>query len=359
MAMEPITLFSRIADPALVLKRLRELNPNVTIHGPERRWQKLIVNVGSWWKKKTLTLTHDPEYYSEPNWARQLQGMRGYFGQFPDTDRKTKVMMLTTTLKFSLGVLFKPDFDPSGDPRLDLLYAITEALDGVLFTPSGLRDARGRILYGAGGEEIEDPDAKWPHVIAAVDIAEYQSMEGPAEPADPPNAQRVVRRALALSAVTSRAMLEQETKNSEGYRRLLQWIEEIGIQEELEPDEWEVLQRPLGKLDQQMHVNSVCRLEGLCVLAWALYQFEIPPHDQRVHPEFALGMHGSSRRLFGRRKSCQIRIWRPRNEIEALRKRLLALHWRPQNFHLHPGTIDFAEFSERAGLDRWISPNYP
>ena len=44
-----------------------------------------------------------------------MSGMRGYFARFPDTDRKQRVMMLTTSLRFSLGTLFEPDFDPDGD----------------------------------------------------------------------------------------------------------------------------------------------------------------------------------------------------------------------------------------------------
>lgn len=35
MAMEPITLFARIADPAAVARRLREIAPAVEIDGPD------------------------------------------------------------------------------------------------------------------------------------------------------------------------------------------------------------------------------------------------------------------------------------------------------------------------------------
>jgi hypothetical protein len=151
MAMEPITLFARIADPVGVARRLRELAPTVEIDGPDGAWQNAVVAFGKGKKKRTLTFTHDPAYYSEPNWATQMSGMRGYFSRFPDTDRKPRVMMLTTTLRFSLGTLFDPDFDPNGDPRLDVVFAIAELLDGVLFTPASLRDARGRILFAAAG----------------------------------------------------------------------------------------------------------------------------------------------------------------------------------------------------------------
>jgi hypothetical protein len=167
MAMEPITLFARIGDPAGVVRRLRELAPSVEIDGSDDNWREAVVAFVEGNNKRTITFTYDPTYHSEPNWSTQMSGMRGYFSRFPDTDRKPRVMMLTTSLRFSLGTLFEPDFDPEGDPRLDVLFSIAEFLDGVLFTPSELRDANGRILFGARGEEDEDPDAVWPRVAAS------------------------------------------------------------------------------------------------------------------------------------------------------------------------------------------------
>src|SRR5262245_20037254 len=259
MAMEPITLFARIADPAGVARRLRELAPTVQIDGPDDGWQNAVVTFGKRKTKRTLTLTHDPNYYAEPNWSAQMSGMRGYFSRFPDTDRKQRVLMLTTSLRFSLGTLFDPDFDPEGDPRLDVLFAVAELLDGVLFTPSSLRDARGRVLFGAGGEDDEDPDAAWPRVAGEVPVSDplgaaMHEMSRPRPPgeeregAEPPTPERVARRALALTAVTTRAILEQDAENPKAagtYQDLLAWVREAGIDDELEPEESEVLQRPL------------------------------------------------------------------------------------------------------------------
>src|SRR5262245_63561165 len=106
MAMEPITLFARRADPAAVARRLRQLAPDVQINGPDDRWTDATVTFGKGKEKRTITLTHDPAYYAEPNWSAQMNGMRGYFSRFPETDRKSRVMMLTTTFRFSLGTLF-------------------------------------------------------------------------------------------------------------------------------------------------------------------------------------------------------------------------------------------------------------
>jgi hypothetical protein len=357
MAMEPITLFSRIADPAGVARCLRELAPAVQIDGADDDWHKAVITFANRMKKRTLTLTYDAAYYAEPNWSRQMSGMRGYFERFPDTARKPRVMKLTTSFHFSLGTLFDPDFDPEGDPRLDILFAVTELLDGVLFTLSSLRDSRGRILFGAGGEDGEDPEAVWPRVLGEVSVSEplgaamhKRSRRKPPgeanEDADPPTVARVARRALALTCVTARAVLERDAvdPSSRGtHDRLLAWARDVGIKDELEPEEWEVLQRPPGKLEEQMQINSGWRLEGLVVLAWALGRFELPPHDQLVsmHPLWrSLGLFDADAGTLLANLAL-----RPREEIGALRDRLFALHWRLRNFYLHSGVMDFAEFA--------------
>jgi hypothetical protein len=165
MAVEPIALFARLVDPAGVARRLRELVPGVEIDGPDDRWRHAVVAFPVGKKRRSLILTHEPSYYAEPNWSSQMTGMRGYFSGFPDTRRKPRVIKLVSNLRFALGALFNPDYDPEGDPRLDVLFAVAEHLDGVLFTPTSLRDAHGRILFGAGGEDEEDPNAAWPRDI--------------------------------------------------------------------------------------------------------------------------------------------------------------------------------------------------
>ncbi|MHB1561762.1 MAG: DUF4272 domain-containing protein [Isosphaeraceae bacterium] len=387
--MEPITLFARIVDPAGVARLIREFAPEVEIDGPDDDWRNAAISFGEGQDKRTLSFTHDPAYYSEPNWSSQVNGMRGYFSRFPETDRKERVLMLTTTFRFSLGTLFDPDFDPDDDPRLDVLFAVAERLDGVLFTPSSLRDASGRILYGAGGEEDEDPDAVWPRVIGEVSASEpfgaaIDQMSRPNRPAPedgepaPPTATRVARRALALTAVTVRAVLEQDAGKRSAtatYRDLLAWARDLGIEEEIEPDEWEVIQRPLGRLEPRQQIDSTWRLEGLVVLAWALGLSKLPTHDQLVSMHLlwsSLGWpdSGNASGFIGRlTKPTSWRglgsagpgnaarllagpVLRPRNEIVALRKRLFAIHWRLRNFELRPEVMDFAEFARTC----WFGP---
>lgn len=77
MAMEPIVLFSRTTDPARVARRLRELIPSVALDGPDDDWRRAVVRFGGGEGGRTLTFTHDPDYYAGPGWADQMRGMRG------------------------------------------------------------------------------------------------------------------------------------------------------------------------------------------------------------------------------------------------------------------------------------------
>lgn len=377
MPAEPMTLFARLADPAGVARLLREQVAGVTIDGPDDAWRNAVAPAGV----GTVTFTHDPDYYAEPNWSLQLNGMAGYFSQFPETDRKSRGLMLPTTFKFSLGLLFDPDDDHDNDPRLEIVYKVAQLLDGVLFTPSALLDARGLILFGAGGEDEEDPDAVWPRVIAEVELPENAPRPATIQDAaHPPAPARVASRALALTAVTARAILEQGgvdlglgrpkwnpltwvrhllAQQAAQHQRLLQWIELVGLKDEFEPDEWEVLQRPPGRLDQRQQINSTWRLEGLGVLAWSLGRFKLPPLEQLVECHSlwqSLGMLD----IAACKGLLAVSSLRPLPELQAMRRRLLAIHWRLTNFSLRPTAMDFVRFTETsfAGFDptAWFSP---
>jgi hypothetical protein len=246
-----------------------------------------------------------------------------------------------------------------------------------------MRDAQGRILFGAAGEENEDPNAVWPRVVGEMSISEplgavAHEESRPTQPndenegADPPTSVRVARRALALTAVTARAILEQDNttlKSGPASRsplrrlrgmfsgrdrerlELLAWIRNIGIEDELEPDEWEIIQRPIGRLVPRQQIDSTWRLEGLAVLGWALGRFEVPSHDQLVDFRLLwsklglLDIHVAKELLAGP-------ALRTREEIINRRNRLFAIHWRLRNYKLRPEVMNFAEFARTC----WFGP---
>lgn len=358
MAMEPITIFSRLADPAAVARLLREIAPQVEFDGPDDDWRTADVTFRDRGTVRGLTFHNDPDYHAEPNWSEQMSGMRAYFSRFPDTERKPLVMGLTTTLRFSLGAIFEPDYDPEGDPRLDIVCAVAARLDGVLFSPSALRDRNGQILFSSAGASEEDADAVWPQVVAEVSTDEpygaaLHEMSRPkasaetSDAAETPSAARVARRAVALGIVTMRAILEQEAGEpsaGETHRHLIDWLREVHLEDELEPDESEVVHRRVGRLGSQQQINATWRLEGLVVLAWSLGRFEIPPHDQLVDTNALWESLGIFETDVANALMANP-VLRTREEINTLRNRLFAIHWRLRNFGLRPQVMDFSEYA--------------
>jgi hypothetical protein len=160
MANEPINIFSHRIDPRGVAKLLRAAAPDVKVLGADDDWQQITITYGTkrfFRKARTLTFGHHAEYYDGPNWPKQLAGMQGYFSDFPACPAKADIMRLIRSFRFSLAV---PQDDlniDSTDDRLALVYAVCRHLDGVIFTPSSLRDAAGRILMNRDGHT--DPTA--------------------------------------------------------------------------------------------------------------------------------------------------------------------------------------------------------
>ena len=359
MAAEPINIFSRKIDPRGVVQVLRALAPALQVIGPEDCWEKIVIAGPKRLFKKSpsLSFQHDPNYYDGPDWPRQVMGMQGYFSRFPGIDERPEIMRVIGGFRFALATAFDPDLDmDSDDERLAYLIAVAKHLDGAIFTPSALRDASGKVLIAADG--MVDPEAVLPHLPPEPVNAEAEASPDSGQDEDepvPPTAQHVAQRALALTAVTARALLEQEDAAdpmTEARRRqLLDWVESIGIGDELEPDEWKVLQRPVGALDQQAAVNATWRLEGLAVLAWALKRFELPSYDQLADPGRLLHSLGFLDEEAARAVQANPEL-RSTEELDAQGKQILGLHWRLRDFTLRPQAMDFAQFAR----DAWFGP---
>jgi hypothetical protein len=349
---EPINIFSRRIDPRGVIGVLRGLGAEVRVEGPEDDWTRVVVYVakrGFFRRAASLTFGHDSAYYDGEGWSRQVLGMQGYFCNFPDTERKADVLRLIATFRFALS-LPECDLDVCGsDVRLDLVYAVCRHLDGVIFTPSALRDASGHILLDTEG--TFDPDAvlpAMPPVCTADEALAADSTSEADEECQPPTAERVMRRAFALAAVSTRAMLERDAEqidDPESERRQLnQWVTNIGIGEELEPDEWKVLQRPIGTLDQRALIDSMWRLESLVVLSWALQLHPLPQYDELVDPSELLRAVGVFDAEKCRRLLASATL-REEKELHEMNDHLLAFHWRVRDYSLRAQPMDFVTFS--------------
>lgn len=356
MASEPINLFSRRIDPAGVLELLRKIDPKLQCDGAGSDWTEATIRIARGLLKKPLKLTirHHADYYDGEGWPSQRAGMQGYFSRFPLGDRMPQIMRLIGSFEFALATSFEPDLDESGyaeeedDPRMKVVQEIARHLDAAIYRPSGLYDASGLALASADGSY--DSDAVFPAIPP-----QPEAIEEPDTERVPPSADRVARRTLALAAVSARALLEQEDRNDPNVedtrKRIIEWIQSIGIDEELEPDEWKVIQRPLGRLSQQEAINATWRLEGLGVLAWALNRQELLPIDELVQPNKLLPSVGL---LHVDRANALLAepALRAPEELQQLADRMFALHWRIRNYSLKPEAMNFREFAKTA----WFGP---
>ncbi len=122
----------------------------------------------------------------------------------------------------------------------------------MLFLPGYLIDSAGRVLLDPNGES--EPDAVLPTTAElpgwyADGAVEEEGDEGDEdyEPM-PPDAEKAMRRALVLAAITARALTENEEPqpdDMEGFRRELnEWLSALGLDEELEPAEAEPTEVP-------------------------------------------------------------------------------------------------------------------
>jgi hypothetical protein len=226
--------------------------------------------------------------------------------------------VLHTTSVF--GVVAEPGFGDDGR-ALQFIGEFTSAGDGLCFLNGEVFDGRGRPLLLAEGGGLAPPDAP-----------------------------RVAARALALLALATRGLLEQDAGSpSEGEaerhrRALLERLGSLGgARGECEPEELEFLSAPIGAVGAQNVAGAVGRAEGAQVLLWALGARALPALDQQEHPFRVARDSGlGDGKLPLALASPSLR---PAAEVDALRRRLTAIHWRLREQQLRPKEVDFQAFA--------------
>jgi hypothetical protein len=181
-----------------------------------------------------------------------------------------------------------------------------------------------------------------------------------------PAARRVAARAIVLATTVCRAYLEmqrQEIDNDENIENadelrevLLSWPEALGISDELEPQERDLLQTPVGTLEQQNVVKACWRAEGLGVLAWALNRFELPPCDEpNIPPDRSQQSVGWGNPALAA-ELLKSAVLRPRAEIDKLASHITVVHWRLRQFRLCPVPMDYVGYlrSHPFFKERWL-----
>lgn len=168
---------------------------------------------------------------------------------------------------------------------------------------------------------------------------------------NPPSAQRVAARALALAAMVCRSSLEADAgnTNAESVRGdVVAWIESVGVDAELEDPERTFLRAPLGTLPRQAVINASWQGEGMAVLAWALGRADLPPTNAIVDSPTV----GDQLGFLADAETSLLAspILRPASELEGFREKLFALHWRLREFSLTRESLDFRRIAREANF---------
>ncbi|HVK18696.1 MAG TPA: DUF4272 domain-containing protein [Fimbriiglobus sp.] len=347
MPNEPIAIFSAREDARGVLAHLRNLFPDAEVESASTTWRTVTVRFGEDGNARALTFLHDPGTYAGPDWPRRRAGLLESFPRLPAGERKAQFRSTIDSLRFALDTSFEPDFDPDGDERLGVVFEVAQFLDGVLVSPSAVRDAGGRILVGADGGS--DADAVWP-TPADVVLTPTRTPVRLDGPARPPGPKRVARRAAVLMAVVGRAVVERELRlkrvspehAAEMHDRLLRWLSDLRVEVEFEPTEDALLQATPGRLSERHFTDAMWQVEGLAVLGWALGRLDLPRYDELVSIDAV--WEG-----LGFLEAGEVRQWlarpplRPRDHLEPVRRQMQAYHRRLDEFGQSRRAADFRD----------------
>lgn len=177
-------------------------------------------------------------------------------------------------------------------------------------------------------------------------MTDYEE-DPPALELPPPD--RVVRRAFVLAAVCCRGVIEDSAASTEievFRREVVAWLRDVGAIGEVEPWEMALLSAPLGTLNELQRIDASWCAEGLGLLAWALYRYELPSYQQATTPPCAADAVGLM--TSNAAELIESAVLREPTELELLAERLLALHWRLRQFSMRPERIDFVSFASTA-----------
>jgi hypothetical protein len=166
----------------------------------------------------------------------------------------------------------------------------------------------------------------------------------------PPSADKVARRALVLSVVSCRGLVEGHPTNSKEGRDLAKrsdlWLHVIGLEDELSDWERQILAAPLGDLAARDQINASWLSDAVTVLAWSLGRFELPGFEEQCDPVAAANSLGCVQPPDSTALK-QPRL-RPPEELQEYNDFIYNLHWRVRDFSLNRRSYDFESLARKA-----------
>jgi hypothetical protein len=166
----------------------------------------------------------------------------------------------------------------------------------------------------------------------------------------PPSAETVARRAIVLSVVACRGIVEGDRANVQGAsdlaKRAYDWLRAVGLDEELSAWELRVLESTFGQLSDRDRINASWLSEAVVVLAWSLGKFELPGFAEQCDPAGAANSLGFLQPTNATvLKEPQLRS---SDDLREYNEFIYNLHWRVRDFSLNKRSYDFESLARKA-----------
>jgi hypothetical protein len=162
----------------------------------------------------------------------------------------------------------------------------------------------------------------------------------------PPSPEKVARRALILSVISCRGIVEGQQAASNLVKSACEWLHALNLEEELSDWERRVLTLPFGSLPERDKINASWLSEAVTVLAWSLGKAELPGFDEQCDPASSANGLGFLQPAGSTvLESPQLRSMA---ELEDYNNFIYNLHWRLRDFQLNRRAYDFESLARKA-----------
>jgi len=162
----------------------------------------------------------------------------------------------------------------------------------------------------------------------------------------PPSPKKVARRALVLSVVCCRGIIDTNPEAAGLATQTWAWLKDLGLEGDLSEWERKTLEAPYGSLALTNRVNAGWLSEAVTVLAWALGKADLPSFETQCDPQSVSNSLG---------------FLQPKNETVLANPALLSpeqlseynefiynVHWRVRDFSIRKGPYNFESLARKA-----------
>jgi hypothetical protein len=170
--------------------------------------------------------------------------------------------------------------------------------------------------------------------VASIENQDYEELPRP-------TAEKVARRAIILSVVSCRAINNQQPDNHQAAslaERACDWLQSIGLHEEVTDWERRILTTPFGSLTERDAINGSWLSEAVLVLAWSLGRTELGDFYLQCDPADAANSLGFLQRT--EETVLNDPKLRSSDELDQYNDFIYNLHWRVRDYLLRKRPYD-------------------